>query len=55
MNENCLPYIMYLEIIFVSIDFKILSGHEVILNFFSLYHTQKISTNSQNYFFLHIK
>ena len=54
MNENCLPYIVYLKIIFVSIDFKILSGHKVILNFF-LYHTQKISTNSQTYFFLHIR
>ena len=34
MNGNCLPYIMYLKIIFVSIDLKILSGHKVILNFF---------------------
>ena len=36
MNGNCLPYIMYLKIIFVSIDLKILSGHKVILNFFFL-------------------
>ena len=53
MNGNCLPYIMYLKIIFVSIDLKILSGHKVILNFFFFfwYHTQlfqKTSANSQN-------